>query len=172
VAGALAYHTEYSNVPVSNIYVKTILSYKGAILLGPTNSTPTVAQAFSHEIFEMICNMNVNIWWQLSNGLLVPGEVCDPVEGNVIRVRVGSATVGLSDYVLPDWSDPQATKGPFNYLNTLRKPFQVAKGGYVALMRNGVINNVFGMGASEYIKQHYAPTNRITTIQSCNLPHQ
>jgi hypothetical protein len=159
VAGAMAYHTETGNVPVSMVFVKTVLKY-GAVLMGATNAVPTVAQAFSHEIFEMIANMNVNIWWQLSNGYLVPGEVCDPVQGDLVKVQVGSVTVGLSDYILPVWADPQATKGPYNYLNTLTKPFQVAKGGYVALMKNGVVRDVLGMEASEYVKC-YAAVNRM-----------
>jgi len=163
VAGTLAYHTETGNIPVSKVFVKTVLKYGGAIQLGATNSVPTVAQAFSHEIFEMIGNLNVNVWWQLSSGYLVPAEVCDPVEGNLVRVQVGSVTVGLSDYILPVWSDPQATKGPYNYLNTLTKPFQVAKGGYVALMRNGTVTNILGMEASDYIK-HYADNNRVKNI--------
>ena len=171
VAGALAYHTETNNVPVSKVFVQTILQYRGAILLGATNAVPTVAQAFSHEIFEMICNMNVNIWWQLTNGYLVPGEVCDAVQGNIIRVRVGSVVVGLSDYVLPNWSDPQATAGPYNYLNTLRRPFQLARGGYVALMRNGTVTSVFGMEASDYVK-HYGDCNRVTLAARAPLEPQ
>ena len=164
VAGALAYHTETGNIPVSKIFVKTVLQYGGAILMGATDSVPTVAQAFSHEIFEMIGNFNVNVWWQLNSGYLVPGEVCDPVEGNLIKVRVGSVTVGLSDYVLPSWSDPQETKGPFNYLNTLTKPFQLARGGYVTLMRNGRVVNVFGIDASDYTKVVYAASNRVKAV--------
>jgi hypothetical protein len=132
--------------------------------MGATDSVPTVAQAFSHEIFEMIGNFNVNVWWQLNSGYLVPGEVCDPVEGNLIKVRVGSVIVGLSDYVLPSWSDPQETKGPFNYLNTLTKPFQLARGGYVTLMRNGRVVNVFGMDASDYTKVVYAASNRVKAV--------
>jgi len=165
VAGALAYHTETLNIPVSKIFVKTVLKYGGAVLLGATNSVGTVAQAFSHEIFEMIANMNVNIWWQLNSGYLVPGEVCDPVQGNIVRVSVGSAVVGLSDYILPDWADPQATKGPYNYLNTLTRPFTLARGGYVALMRNGTIKNVFGMEASDYVKE-YGENNRVHMMAS------
>lgn len=155
VSGALAYHTQGSNVPYGKVFVKTILSYGGATLLGATNAVPTIAQAFAHEIFEMIGNQNANIWWQLNNGYLIPGEVADPVQGNLVRVTVGSTVVGLSDYILPAWMDPQETRGPFNYLNTLTKPFQLAKGGYVILMRNGVTSYVLGEEASGYI-QHRA----------------
>ena len=151
-ANTLAYHTEFANVPYGEVFVKTILKYRGAILMGANKNVPTVAQAFSHEIFEMLINQNVNVWWQQSSGALVPAEVCDPVQGIAVPVKVGSVTVGLSDYVLPVWSDPQSTKGPYNFLNTLTRPFQVSKGGYVILMRNGVISNVFGEIVTPYIE--------------------
>ena len=152
VQGALAYHTESSNVPYSKVFVKTILSYGGVIQMGANNSVPTVAQAFAHEIYEMIGNMNTNIWWQRNDGNLVPGEVCDPVQGAIVPVKVGSVTVGLSDYILPNWSDPQATARPFNFLNTITAPFQLAKGGYVVLMKGGSMSYVFGESASTYIQ--------------------
>jgi len=149
-AGALAFHTENANIPYGNVFVKTILQYGGAILMGQNNTVPTVAQAFTHEIFEMLINQNVNIWWQQSNGTLVPAEVCDPVQGNVVPVKVGSITVGLSDYILPAWSDPQSTRGPYNFLNTLSRPFQMAKGGYLVTMKAGVISYVYGQSATPY----------------------
>jgi hypothetical protein len=152
MAGALAYHTQSSSVPLGKVFVKTILQYGGAILLGANLAAPTVAQAFTHEIFEMIVNMNVNTWWQRNDGSLIPAEVCDPVQGNLIIVKVGSSRVGLSDYILPVWSNPQGVKGPFNYLNTLTQPFQLAKGGYIIMMKCGVISHVMGAVASDYIK--------------------
>lgn len=152
VQGALAYHTESANVPFSRVFVKTILSYGGVIQMGPNASTPTVAQAFSHEIYEMIGNQNVNVWWQRNDGNLVPAEVTDPVQGAIVPVKVGTVTVGLSDYVLPCWADPQATMGPFNFLNTLTRPFQIARGGYVVLMRGGSMTYVFGDSVTPYIK--------------------
>ena len=151
-ANNLAYHTESSNIPFAKVFVKTILQYNGAILMGANNTVPTVAQAFAHEVFEMICNQNVNVWWQMSNGTLVPAEVTDPVQGNVVPVMVGSIKVGMSDYVLPAWCDPQATKGPYNFLNTLTKPFQVAKGGYMITMKNSAMNYVLGASATPYVQ--------------------
>ena len=149
-AGALAYHTEFANVPYGNVFVKTILQYGGAILLGANNTVPTVAQAFAHEIFELLINPNVNVWWQQSNGVLVPAEVSDPVQGNIVPVKVGTVTIGLSDYVLPAWADPQATRGPYNFLNTLSRPFQMARGGYLVTMKSGTTSYVFGASASAY----------------------
>ena len=120
--------------------------------MGANNTVPTVAQAFAHEIFEMLVNQNVNIWWQQSNGILVPAEVCDAVQGDIVPVKVGSVTVGLSDYVLPVWSDPQSTRGPYNLLNTLTRPFQMAKGGYLVTMKAGVISYVYGQSATPYVQ--------------------
>lgn len=151
-AGALAFHTENANIPYGNIFVKTILQYGGAIQMGVNNKVPTVAQAFAHEILEMLVNPNVNIWWQQSSGTLVPAEVCDPVQGNIVPVKVGTVTVGLSDYVLPAWSDPQSTSGPYNLLNTLRRPFEMAKGGYLVTMKGGAISNVYGVTASPFVQ--------------------
>jgi hypothetical protein len=149
--GALAYHTETNAIPLAKVFVGTILQYGGVMLMGANSSIPTVAQAFAHELFEMIANLNANIWWQMSSGNLVAGEVGDPVQGNIVPVKVGSVTVGLSDYILPTWKDPQAKSGPYNYLNTLTKPFQLAKGGYAILMKQGQITNVLGKCACEYI---------------------
>ena len=149
-AGALAFHTENANVPYGEVFVKTILQYNGAILMGANNTIPTVAQAFAHEIFEMLVNPNINGWWQVSNTTLVPAEVCDPVQGVIVPVKVGSVTVGLSDYVLPAWNDPQSTKGPYNFLNTLTKPFQMSKGGYLVSMKAGSASYVYGEEATPY----------------------
>ena len=151
-AGTLAYHTQFANIPFAKVFVKTILQYNGAILMGANNTVPTVAQAFAHEVFEMICNQNVNVWWQMSNGTLVPAEVTDPVQGNVVPIMIGNVKVGMSDYVLPAWCDPQETRGPFNFLNTLTKPFQVAKGGYMITMKNSAMNYVLGASATPYVQ--------------------
>ena len=150
--GALAFHTENANIPYGEVFVKTILQYNGAILMGANNTIPTVAQAFAHEIFEMLVNPNINVWWQVSNSTLVPAEVCDPVQGSIVHVKVGAITVGMSDYILPPWNDPQSTKGPYNFLNTLTKPFQMSKGGYLVSMKAGTASYVYGELASDYAK--------------------
>lgn len=149
-AGALAFHTENANIPYGEVFVKTVLQYGGSILMGTNTSVPTVAQAFAHEIFEMLVNPNINVWWQVSGSTLVPAEVCDPVQGSIVPIKVGAITVGMSDYILPEWNDPQSTKGPYNFLNTLSRPFQMSKGGYLVSMNAGSVSYVFGESASEY----------------------
>ena len=150
--GALAFHTEYDNVPYGEIFVKTILEYGGSVLMGANHTVPTVAQAFAHEIFEMLVNPNVNVWWQTSNTTLVPAEVCDPVQGRIVPIKVGAVTVGMSDYVLPEWNDPQSKNGPYNFLNTLIRPFQMGKGGYLIYMKMGVISFVFGETVTPFVQ--------------------
>jgi hypothetical protein len=150
--GALAFHTEHENIPYGEIFVKTILQYGGSVLMGANHTVPTVAQAFAHEIFEMLVNPNVNVWWQTSNTTLVPAEVCDPVQGRIVPIKVGAITVGMSDYVLPEWNDPQSTKGPYNFLNTLTRPFQMGKGGYLIYMKMGIISFVFGETVTPFVQ--------------------
>ena len=162
--GALAFHTENANVPYGEVFVKTILKYGGSILMGANNTVPTVAQAFAHEIFEMLVNPNVNVWWQTSNTTFVPAEVCDPVQGVIVPISVGAVTVGMSDYVLPEWCDPQSTKGPYNFLNTLTRPFQMSKGGYLVYMRAGTISYVYGETITPYIQ--YRSQNMLNFIAS------
>jgi len=149
-AGALAYHTETTNTPVAKIFVKTILGYGGSIFANP--NALTVSMSFCHEIMEMIHNPNTNSWWQQPSGMLVPSEMCDPVQSNVIPVQVGSTLIYMSDFILPAWSNSQATKGPYNYLNTLVRPFQIAKGGYVVQMRNGTVNYVLGSEITPFLQ--------------------
>jgi len=160
--GALAFHTENANIPYGEVFVKTVLQYGGAILMGANSTVPTVAQAFAHEIFEMLVNPNINVWWQVSNSTLIPAEVCDPVEGSIVPVKVGAVTVGLSDYVLPAWNDPQSTRGPYNFLNTLTKPFQMSKGGYVVSMKAGATSYVYGEVATPFIQ--YKAENMLSIV--------
>jgi len=152
--GSLGYHTEFGNIPYGEVFVKTILQYGGTTFMN--GKAPSISQAFSHEIFEIIVNQNINIWWQRSDGSLVPAEVCDPVQANIIPIKVGNVVVGISDYILPEWNDPQSTKGPYNFLNTLIRPFQIAKGGYAIVMKNNVMSYVFGKSVTPYIEYRAA----------------
>lgn len=139
--GTFAYHDISSDVPFANVFAKTVLSENGVILYEPTHKKPTVAQALSHEAFELIIDPRCNLWWMnYYTGQMVPGEVCDPVERNVVVVTLANdVKIGMSDWVLPSWTDAQNTTGPFNHLNTLRKPYEV-KNGY--LISSESINSV------------------------------
>lgn len=145
---ALGYRDEINDVPYAKVFAKAILENGGTVLAGVG---PTVSQRISHEVFEMLVDLRANSWWgDYSGSTLYAAEICDPVESNVVPVHVGTTLVQLSDWVLPAWSDPQASKGPFNHLNTLTNPMSVDKGGYLITQTNGTINTVTGCKISSY----------------------
>jgi len=155
VSGVIGYHGETSGRPYGKVFVNPVLSNGGAVLYN--NSVPngiTVAQCLSHEIFEMIMDLYCISWWTMPNGkTLVASEVCDPVQGNIVKVVIGSTTIGFSDWILPKWTDTQATVGPYNYLNTLKAPYTMSKGGYMIQYSNGKVTNVFGELVPAWIKE-------------------
>ena len=147
---ALGYQDEINDVPYAKVFVKKIMENGGAVLAA-SGSVPTVAQAISHEVFEMMSDLRGNSWWSDYSGTtFYASEICDPVVSNVVSVNIGTTLVHLSDWVLPAWSDPQATKGPFNHLNTLTNPMSVDKGGYLITQTNGSINTVTGFKITSF----------------------
>jgi hypothetical protein len=169
VQGALGYHDENTNnIAYAKVFVKTILQYGGAPLLGANTTVPTVASVVAHEIFETIADMNANVWWMLpNNSTLYAGEVCDPVEGNLTIVQVPNGPrVGLSDWILPAWADPKSKSGPYNHNNTLRAPFTLDRGGYVIALKNGRVNYVFGDKRSALMRKPENLCSRIFTRES------
>jgi hypothetical protein len=167
VDDALGYHDEINNKPYGKVFARTVLSNGGVLLYGGAH-TPTVAQTLSHEVYEILVDFNCNIWWQARDGRLYAAEVSDPVQGNIVKVSVGAGvTVGLSDYVLPSWCDPQETRRPFNALNTLTRPFQLARGGYVIVMRGNQVENVFGTAMPEWLRRAKAGSPRLQTRHDC-----
>jgi len=155
VNGAFGYHDFNSNIPLGKCFAKTVLEDGGAILYSPSGKT-TIAQVVAHEIFELLTDPQCNGWWDIGDGkTLFARETCDPVQGNDVIVQVITSPaktildaktrkivtkqaiiqkVGLSDWILPAWSNPQNTKGPFNHLKTLKAPFTLDTGGYVIQM--------------------------------------
>lgn len=167
VENALGYHSEYDNIPYAKVFVKTILENNGVMLYSTNLTLPTVAQTISHEVFEMIVDLHANVWWSdLSGTTLYAAEVSDPVQGNIVPVKtIGGTMVGMSDWILPAWSNPQAKIGPFNHLDTIKKPFTLDKGGYAITLTNGKYTNVFGSEVSAYTKAHMSTRaiNRLNT---------
>lgn len=155
VSGVIGYHGQKAGNPYGKVFVNPVLNNGGAVLYN--SSVPngiTVAQCLSHEIFEMIIDLYCISWWAMPNGkTLVAGEVCDPVQGNIVRVVIGSTTIGFSDWILPKWTDTQAKVGPFNYLNTLTAPYTMSKGGYMIQYNNGKVTNVYGELVPAWIKE-------------------
>jgi hypothetical protein len=165
--GALGYHYEESGLAIGKVFAKTILGYGGAILY-KDSTTFTVSQCLCHELLEMIGNNETNKWYLDNNGIFWAGELCDPVESNLIIYTLpGNIKVALSDYVLPNWFSPDSTIRPFNKLNTLTTPFSLSPGGYAIIIDNYNVEEVFGMsGTNSYSVGTYSSTYPLLSIQS------
>ncbi|MEM3857801.1 MAG: hypothetical protein QW478_00200 [Candidatus Micrarchaeaceae archaeon] len=132
------------------IYVDTIINNNGFIL-SPVSEyssfirnspVTTVSAATSHEVIEALADQNLSILWYSPVGItdyegkmlfpentLVSGEVADPVENNLILYSTNNQSVAMSDFILPGWTNPKSP-GPFNFSNTLTRPYQIDQGGY------------------------------------------
>ena len=185
VSGALGYHDELNNLPYGKCFAKTVLQY-GPLLWTANPSVPTFAQTVCHEVFEMLIDLYCNTWAMLAdNKTLYAYEVCDPVESNPLTVTVATTStssvkskaapflptttttitntkVGLSDWILPQWFNSQATRGPFNHNNTLTAPFQLSPNGYVIKTKAGTISYVFGESVTEEHKSRILAKRRVT----------
>ena len=188
IQSALGYHDLSSNIPYGKCFAKTLLDDGGTILYSSNSLIPTFAQTVSHEVFELLVDPLCNSWWDIGDGqTLFASETCDPVESNVVVANVlvtpAKTTynvitkknvvsipavyqlVGLSDWILPAWSDPQATKGPFNHLNTLKAPFTLDKGGYGIQLIGGQFKQVtamiFGSEVTPQQKAKYSTKKRV-----------
>lgn len=189
ISGTLGYHEQVNNISIGYVFVNVIFSYGGVILYSKNPSTLTVAQTLCHEIFELLTDSNANLWADDGEGVtLYAHESCDPVQSNVVKVVVSkkitvnakplklvngkfqssksytktiNTDVGLSDWVLPSWFDPQETKGPFNYLKTLKKPFQIDDGGYVIKLKDGNVDYEFSSTLTESARTFILRKRRI-----------
>ena len=172
---ALAYHDLSNGKPYGRVFIQTILQY-GPLLFSSDSTKPTVAQCLAHEVFELLIDPYCNGWWMLpDNYTLYPSEVSDPVQGNIVPVTLTYTTVtttvpikrvtnvvkvGLSDWVLPSWSNPQGSR-QFYHNDTLRAPFAIDSGGYEYVLNNGVVNTIFGRLASKYVRDKAKDSERL-----------
>ncbi len=148
--GILGWHDEVAGISFARILAKTILDNSGASLYGGPN-VPTVAQCLSHEAFELLCDVRCNTWWENKNtNILVASEVCDACEGAIVPVTVHGIIVGMSDWILPKWTDIEATTGPFNHLNTMTHAFEMQPNGYWIQMVAGVVSQQFAEQVPEW----------------------
>jgi hypothetical protein len=174
IEDVLGYHDISSNIPYGKCFVKTLLDDGGVILFG--KNVPTLAQVVSHEVFELLFDPYINLWWDIGDGrTLFASEVCDPVQSNVILVNITvtpmkkifnnttkkfinipavTQQIAFSDWILPAWSQRQNKKGPYNKLNTLKAPFTLDKGGYVIQITSGQFGQVTSMNFGENVTEH------------------
>lgn len=134
-AGALGYHDlTKSGMPLSKVFVRTTI-----------NAKDSVSVTASHELAEMLVDAATNICAQAPNGTMYAYEVCDAVEETTFKIN----GVDVSNFQYPAWFEgfrrPKSTQ--FDHLNLCTKPFQILKGGYMPVFKNGRWSEIFGSKA-------------------------
>jgi hypothetical protein len=133
-ANLSGYHSETPDGrSFARVFLDSTLADGGVVLHdGPRT---TVASVVSHEAIEMFIDPDCNVWVDgppIPQGRSYALEICDPVNRDVYPVTTGDGTiVGVSNFVYPDWYDPQAAAGArFDHRGCLRRPFSVRAPGY------------------------------------------
>ncbi|WBO62520.1 hypothetical protein [Streptomyces camelliae] len=151
-ADALGWHTEeQGDVIYGRVFARPVLDNGGAVLTGPL----TVSSVLSHEVLETLVDPHVNLWADAGNGEAYALECCDAVESDSYPVDVlGVGRVSVSNFCSPHWFDPRAAKGEkFDFLGKVTAPFQMSKGGYVVITREGKVHQKYGEEYPEWRKQ-------------------
>ncbi len=134
--GALAYHDlTPDGLPLSKVFVKTILDDQSSLSV-----------AASHELVEMLVDPAINLYSIGPNPkVLYAYESADPVEEESFSID----GVAVSDFVYPSFFEGFRKPGsiPFDHLKKLNRPFQILKGGYQIIIRNGKETQIFGSKA-------------------------
>ena len=163
--GALAYHDlTPDGFPLSKIFVETILSDQSSVPV-----------ATSHELVEMLVDPAINLW---STGpqpkVFYAYESADPVE----EVSVPLDGFAMTDFVYPSYFEsfhkPRSTE--FDDARKVDRPFQLLKGGYQIIFKNGKETQIFGSKAKarrfakEDRRGHRSQYRHRHTAACCSLP--
>jgi hypothetical protein len=136
--GALAYHDlTPEGLPISKVFVKTTLE-----------NNDLVSVSASHELVEMLVDPAINM---MTTGpdpkATYAYESADPVEESSFPV----SGIQMSDFVYPAYFEifrkPKSVQ--FDQMKLVTKPFQILKGGYQIVMKNGKETQIFGSKAKE-----------------------
>jgi len=134
--GALAYHDlTPDGLPVSKVFVKTTL-----------DDNELVSVSASDELVKMIVDPAINM---MTTGpdpkTMYAYESADPVEALSFPVK----GIPMSDFVYPSYFEvfrkPNSVQ--FDKMNKVTKTFQILKGGYQIIFKNGKFSQVFGSKA-------------------------
>lgn len=148
-ANALAYHDlTNEGLPISKVFVKTILADKASVSVGAT-----------HEICEMAVDPWLNSAYQDPQGVFWAGEVCDPVEDDQYGYEIDGILV--TDFVTPNWFAHQYSQGDIDLKDHTQSAFEVLSGGYAQKFdpQQGWVQ-VTGSKAARGVQAHAAPGSR------------
>lgn len=146
--GALGYHTDELGFIYGRVFTSPVLNNGGGVL---TSSYVSVAGVLSHEVCELFCDSEINLWAKgpaIIGGDQYAVEVCDPVEADEFSISVGAIwgkrLVNVSNFVTPEWFKIKG-QGLYDYLGKLKAPFSMTDGGYMVVRNSqGVETSVFG----------------------------
>src|SRR5262249_36117256 len=136
--GALAYHElTPDGLPISKVFVKTTL-----------DNNDLVSVSASHELVEMLVDPAINLMTTGPDAKAVYAyESADPVEALSFKVQA----ILMSDFVTPSYFEvfhaPKSVR--FDYMDKVTKPFEILKGGYQIVFKNGKWTQTFGSKAKE-----------------------
>jgi hypothetical protein len=117
-ADALAYHDLTNDgLPISKVFVKTILADKTSVSVGAT-----------HELVEMAVDPWLNGAFQDPQGVFWASEVADPVEDDSYGYLIGNILV--TDFVTPNWFAHQHSQSAIDFKGHAKDAFEVLTGGY------------------------------------------
>ncbi len=136
VANALGYHDlTPDGLPLAKVFVRTTLE-----------AGDQVSVTASHELAEMLADPAINLYSTGPNAqYLYAYETADPVEEESFSVD----GISMSDFVFPSYFEVfrKANSVQFDQMNKVTKPFQILKGGYQIVWRNGKVSQIFGSAA-------------------------
>jgi hypothetical protein len=137
-AGALAYHDlTPDGLPQSKVFVRTTIQ-----------NGDLVSVSASHELVEMLVDPAINL---MTTGpdpkTIYAYESADPVEALSFPVN----GIPMSDFVYPSYFEAFHKPGSvtFDHLKKVKRPFQVLKGGYQIIFKNGKWSEVYGSKAKK-----------------------
>ena len=137
VQDALGYHDlTPDGLPLSKVFVQTTLQVG-----------QKVSVTASHELAEMLVDPAINLCATGPKGLIYAYETADAVEEEEFAID----GVAMSDFVYPAWFEGfrKADSTQFDSLKKVKKPFEILKGGYMSVFKNGQWTQIFGSPAKE-----------------------
>jgi hypothetical protein len=137
VQGALGYHDlTPDGLPLSKVFVETTIQ-----------DGQKVSVTACHELCEMLIDPAINLCATGPKGLIYAYETADAVEEEEFLVQ----GIAMSDFVYPSFFEGfrKAKSTQFDYLKKVTKPFQILKGGYMPVFKNGKWTQIFGSVAKE-----------------------
>jgi hypothetical protein len=134
--GALAYHElTPDGFPISKVFVKTTL-----------DNGDLVSVSASHELVEMLVDPAINMMTTGPDELAMYAyESADPVEALSFPV----ANIPMSDFVYPSYFEGfrKAGSTKFDHMSKVKRPFDILKGGYQIIFKNGKWSQIHGSAA-------------------------